>query len=212
MAEELPDDDRRMPALIILGTSRALNGDAGGLLNLEQAITTARQASSFELVIGLLNLSSARLHLGDARGACALLDEAESAARRLGHGLGLRWTAVARITEAYWTGRWDDSLERVDAFTAQGGAVRFLLPLCQAFAAWIRLARGETEAALGELDAMLAAARTQGVPSLGSRCSPRVGRSSQASGDRTRQLRWPMKSSGSSVERYRPSAEPSFQR
>ena len=30
MAEELDDDDRRMPALIILGTSRALNGDAGG--------------------------------------------------------------------------------------------------------------------------------------------------------------------------------------
>jgi len=29
MAEELDDDDRRMPALI-LGTSRALNGDAGG--------------------------------------------------------------------------------------------------------------------------------------------------------------------------------------
>jgi class 3 adenylate cyclase/tetratricopeptide (TPR) repeat protein len=109
MADELALDELRAHTLITIGTSRALLGDLGGLVDLEQGIRIAKEATSGQSARGLNNLASATAHLGDLNRAFELYAEARAEAERFGQGVALRWLAAEQVLEYYWRGLWDEA-------------------------------------------------------------------------------------------------------
>jgi class 3 adenylate cyclase/tetratricopeptide (TPR) repeat protein len=122
MTEELGLDELRAHTLITIGTSRALIGDLGGLVDLERAVELARQANSAQSSRALNNLASTTAHLGNLERAFELYAEARREAERFGHAVALRWLEGERVAEYYWRGLWDEALQTADAHLVESAA------------------------------------------------------------------------------------------
>ena len=118
MAEQLELDEIRAHALNNIGNARVTLGDAGGVADLERSVEISAAVGSVESVRGYLNLGTTLDHLGHLERAFAVHAEGRRLAERLGDATGIRWFAVERLFECYWTGWWDEAAADVEALLA----------------------------------------------------------------------------------------------
>jgi DNA-binding SARP family transcriptional activator/class 3 adenylate cyclase len=161
IAERLGLEDIRADALNHLGAARVSNQDAGGLADMEQAVTLAVQANSPVSVIAYINLASFLVEQGDLARGFELQAEGRRVAERFGFTAWLRHLQGERIFEDYWGGRWDAALGHADEFIAESeaGSRHYMETACRLIRGRIRLARGDQPAALEDATKGLEAAR-----------------------------------------------------
>jgi class 3 adenylate cyclase/DNA-binding SARP family transcriptional activator len=167
MAVELRLRDIETAALEIIGVAKVQRGDPDGVTDLERSIhLSEQQLPSLNPSGSYINLATALELLGDLPRAFANRAAAERAAERHGAARYLRWMELERVAEHYWSGRWDEAVRKVDAVAldSAGGNGHVLESKCHVWRGRIRLARGETAAAVADSAAALELARASGVP------------------------------------------------
>jgi DNA-binding CsgD family transcriptional regulator len=145
------DDGQAAAARITLGITLGFLGDiAAGERQLREALAGAHAEDE---VRAYVHLGELRRLAGDHAGALEAMDEGERAAARLGmRGSFGRFMYVNAIHDLLRLGRWDEAAARVREaarmeLSVTAGA------MFHASAAQLHVLRGETAAALGELDA-----------------------------------------------------------
>src|SRR5262245_4612599 len=168
LATELGLEDLQAHTLNTRGVARTLNGDVGGVEDLERAVRIA-PLLSFERMRALHNLVSTLVELGDLERGFALMSSSREAARRHGHVVAMAWADTQQMDELYWTGAWDELLARVEEMIENASSASPVLMLIDAytFRARLRLARGNVEGALEDSARLLEHARSQGDPQVG---------------------------------------------
>jgi class 3 adenylate cyclase len=165
MAERLGLDDLQASALTNMGFARAATGDERGFADLERAVEIAERANSPEAVRGYVNLATLVAQQGDLRRAAELYARGQRAAERFADARGLRWFAIERLFQLYWSRDWDDADELADellAAEAHGDPIFG----CRLVRAWLRLGRGDAVGASHEAQRELALARVAQEPQL----------------------------------------------
>jgi len=164
MARELGLRELEADALGTIGLARVDAGDAGGLADLEAAITAFEQEGT-PAISWHLNLAYALAALGDLARCFQTWEAAARLAERFGSMRALRSIQLQRVAEHYWTGRWDQAVGVVDALVASpGGEGHYLEWECRVWRGRIRLARGDLDGALADSAAALELARRTADP------------------------------------------------
>jgi class 3 adenylate cyclase/tetratricopeptide (TPR) repeat protein len=168
MAEALELDDLRSHALTTLGVARLDAGDRGGLDDLERSVQLALEVNSPESVRGYANLASIIVHLGDVRRAFELYERGRREAERFGDARGLRWLAIERLYEHYWSGDWDEALRLANDLIAEveAGAEQLAERDARLVRGWIGLARGDGRGALDDAAKAVEFCRATDPPGL----------------------------------------------
>jgi hypothetical protein len=164
MAEPLGLDDERGRSLTCLGGGRLDLGDLGGRDDLEQAVAIHLATRSVWACDAYINLASSQIAAGDLARGFELQVRAREVAERFGLTLDLRHLRFERVSEDYWTGRWQaavTALERLFAESA-AGASSAIEPQGRIIRGWVRLATGDPAGALDDLDTGLADNRAAG--------------------------------------------------
>jgi DNA-binding SARP family transcriptional activator len=167
MSVELNLRDIEAATLEIMGVAKVLRtGDPDGLADLERSIQLSEQLPSVNPAGSYINLAAALAVLGDLPRSFAARSAAERAAERHGALHLLRWLEFERVAEHFWSGRWDETVRKVDAIASEsaGGKGHVLEGWCRVWRGRIRLARGETAAAMADSTTALELARASGVP------------------------------------------------
>ena len=164
MAEPLGLDDERGQSLMTLGSGRFVRGDLGGLDDLEQAVAIHLATRSPRACDDYANLASLQIAAGDLARGFELQARAREVAERFGLTVNLRELRYERVSEDYWSGRWQaavTALERLFAELATG-AYSLGEPQGRIIRGWVRLAAGDPAGALDDLDTGLVASRAAG--------------------------------------------------
>jgi class 3 adenylate cyclase/tetratricopeptide (TPR) repeat protein len=150
MADDLGADELRARARNHLGIARVLDGDLGGVADLEHAVAIAEQANSPQTALAYNNLASTLVLLGGLARGYELRAKAREAAERFGLAHELRVLGGERVLEHYWMGRWDAALHDAEQFLAdaQTGSQHLMEVVCWLVRGWIGLARGDPSGAL----------------------------------------------------------------
>jgi class 3 adenylate cyclase/tetratricopeptide (TPR) repeat protein len=150
IAESLGREREHRSVYSAVGTARCCLGDTGGLEALAELSELALSEGSFEVATVAAGNLSSELHffgrLAEARAAWKRSAELAAA-----YGLG-RHIRIARSEGAGWAcldGAWDDALAAVDELiaAADAGMPTYTTAGDLALRAWIRVARGDAEAA-----------------------------------------------------------------
>ena len=158
LAETLSLDEIRAESLTFRGHARILDGDEGGIADLELAVEVAEDTSAPAVVRSCANLATSLVELGQLERAWVVYERGRTAAEHFGDALGMHWLAAERPYELYWRGEWDDALVAAESLLLEqdagyggyaGSSVR----------AWIRLARGDLAGALDDSATALGFAR-----------------------------------------------------
>ena len=159
LAESLSLDELRAHALTTIGSS--LNRIEGsGEKELEEAFAIALAANSPTAATTLNNLGVRAVWNGDWARAHEIYVEARAIAERFGDADGLRFMRGNAIYSRYVMGYWDDAAEAADEFIAECvTSPHYAEGLVRNARASIRLARGDSEGALEDMDVALAQAR-----------------------------------------------------
>jgi len=156
LAERLGLHELKAYTLNNLSIVRSYSGDfAGASELLYRAAEIARAERSPELLRVLNNLLVAHQRLGELHRHDEVLEEFHQVATELGDASIVRFTRGSAIPFThYLRGRWDEALEALEAFIAESeaGAGHRLVRDCYLLRAYIRLARGDTEGALADLE------------------------------------------------------------
>jgi class 3 adenylate cyclase len=158
LAEALALHEIRVESLTTRGHARLLEGDRGGIADLEQAVEIAEELNLRGLVRSCANLATTLVELGELERAWTVYERGRTAAAGFGDALGLHWLEAERPYELYWRGAWDDALEAAEAALAETDA-GYREFAGRSVRAWIRLARGELAGALEDSTAALDFAR-----------------------------------------------------
>ncbi len=159
--------DIEAAALEIIGGAKVFGtGDPSGLADLERSIAISEQLPSLNPAGSYLNLAGLLSVLGDLPRCFATWTAAWRSAERFSVPHRLRVVEFERVSEHYWTGRWDGAVRKVDSLVAEsaraGGHV--MECRCRIWRGRIRLARGELESAMADSVAALELARVSGEP------------------------------------------------
>jgi class 3 adenylate cyclase/tetratricopeptide (TPR) repeat protein len=148
------------------GVARTLNGDLGGVEDLERAVELAPPLS-FERMRALHNLVSMLVEVGDLERGFALSASAREAARRHGHVVAMAWAETQQMDELYWTGAWGELLPRAEQMIGTSSTSPTLMVIdAYIFRAQLRLASGNLEGAVEDSALLLDHARAQGDPQV----------------------------------------------
>ena len=151
LAEQLGLDEIRVQVLITAGTVRAVAGDPQGKADIRRGLEIALAGNLLAAAErGYVNLSGAQKDDGDLPEALRLALKAEKVARRVGTKATVRWTRGVLTNLWFELGDWDKCAPAADEFLAESAALGpyyydSVILRCRS---WIRLARGDTEAAL----------------------------------------------------------------
>jgi class 3 adenylate cyclase/tetratricopeptide (TPR) repeat protein len=162
LAEALQLDDIRAHALITVGMTRCVSGDAGGRGDVQRGLDIALAGNWLDPAIrGYSCLASIDAVEGALREALRLNLEAEEVAVRLGGAARRRWVRGNLISLWLELGEWEQCARAVDEFLAEGEVLgsHYMDVGVLGARAWLRLARGEVEAALEDQAVALASAR-----------------------------------------------------
>jgi class 3 adenylate cyclase/tetratricopeptide (TPR) repeat protein/predicted nucleic acid-binding Zn ribbon protein len=145
MAETLGLDDLRAQALDNVGVARLARGDHGAREDFERSLAVAESIRSPETTRAYRFLASTVALEGELRPAFELFARGRRAAERFGDAFEVRWLQAALVGECYWTGRWDEAVERADEFVAAAaeGSPHYMETACRRVRSLIRLARGD---------------------------------------------------------------------
>jgi tetratricopeptide (TPR) repeat protein len=130
--------------------------------DLEASIAIAEKVSSpWDEARGYLNLASVIGSLGDLRRCRDLHERATEISHRYGLETGIRFLRGERALDLYHAGEWEEALRIADEFIAEVevGSAHYMESICRMVRAWIRLSRGQLEAALTDGARALAVAR-----------------------------------------------------
>src|SRR5207248_10618127 len=167
---ELGVDEIRAATLNSIGSACfELTAGEDGAAQLVEAIDIARDANApFELFRGMGNLASLYWRQGRLLEAAALWTESLQESERHGQRGMARWDHGILTNVDHELGRWDEALAGADAFLAEveAGSPHYLAAECSWVRAMIRLARGDAEAALGDVDRGIELARRAKDPQL----------------------------------------------
>jgi class 3 adenylate cyclase/tetratricopeptide (TPR) repeat protein len=163
LAESLGLDDLRAHALNNVGSARAAAGDPEGFIELEESIALASRLNSIpDLIRGHNNLAAMHLVHADREEAHAGWEKCRELAVHFGLRGYVRFVdGGPAVADRYMSGRWDEALERADAFLAEveSGSPHYQAAASYAFRALIRLGRGDTAGAEIDTDRAVDLAR-----------------------------------------------------
>jgi class 3 adenylate cyclase/tetratricopeptide (TPR) repeat protein len=151
LAEQLGLGEIRADVLITAGIGRAVPGDAQGKADIQRGLEIALAGNFLAAAIrGYANLATAQRMDGDLREALRLALEAEKVAQRLGAKATMRFASGVLICLWFELGNWDKCAPAADEFLAESAALgpHYQDTGIRSCRSWIRLARGDTEAAL----------------------------------------------------------------
>jgi hypothetical protein len=162
MAEALGLEDGRARALNVIGASRIVSGDAGGIDDLEQSLAVALAANApFQIHGALQNLSATHWRRGELARAFAIAEDQREAASRFGLvGLMRNWRCN-QGDDLYVSGDWQEALEVANEFLleVEGGAPHRGASWSYSTRAQIRLGRDDIHGALTDAHRALELAR-----------------------------------------------------
>ena len=111
LTEALGMDDLQVRALDVLGTSRAVSGDVGGLEESKRAIALARERNVFSrLIVAERNLHFSQFFLGHLAAASEALSMYRRDVESYGSANQRRSSRGAEAHEAVLHGRWDEAV------------------------------------------------------------------------------------------------------
>jgi hypothetical protein len=170
LAEALGLDEVRASVLITNGMGRTLSGDPQGTADLKRGLEIAL-AGNFptSAVRGYSNLSHAAQSVdGDLAEGLRLALEAEQVAQRFGTRALLRWARGALIGLWFELGNWDRCARAAGEFLAESASLgpHYYDTYIWCARSWMRLARGDAEAALEDQAELLVSARQAKDPQV----------------------------------------------
>ena len=144
-------NELRAQSLNILGTSRAKLGDREGLTDLEGAIEIT-QPGSYERSRAYINLGSTLSELGELSESFEVQEKGFGEAERFGAVRAMRWLEAEFVVNDLYTGRWDESVARAEAFIRMvaSGQPHYMEAAVRNARGLIRLARGDESGALAD--------------------------------------------------------------
>jgi len=170
LAEALELDEVRAHVLITTGTGRALSGDPQGTADVKRGLEIALAGNFLSAAVrGYTNLAHAAQSVdGDLREGLRLALEAEKVAQRFGTKAMLRWTRGTIIGFWFELGNWDQCARAADEFLTESAALgpHYYDAYVRCSRSWLRLARGDVEAALEDQAELLISARQAKDPQV----------------------------------------------
>jgi class 3 adenylate cyclase/tetratricopeptide (TPR) repeat protein len=167
LAESLGLDEVRAQALSYTGGAQVRLGDATGLERSHHAVEIARAINSPQLTRWLNNYASQLFEEGEVARAFACWEEAEEVARRDGALALGRFVNAFRTLTLFERGRWDEALERANAFIEAADTMwHYEDSICREVRGLLRLARGDLTDAKTDSDRGLEIARRAGDPQI----------------------------------------------
>jgi predicted ATPase/class 3 adenylate cyclase len=163
LAEALGLDALRAQALITLGSARLSLGEVDGIEEIERGLAAGEALNSGEIVIrSCKNLGDAVQRIGELERAANLHQRGLETARRLGDAYHVRWFSGELAADRYLEGRWDEAVALADEVIAgvEAGSPHYMESVCRDTRALIRLARGDTAAALSDSERSLELGRS----------------------------------------------------
>ena len=164
MARGLDLTELEAVSLATIGTALSDSGE-GGLDELELALEIAEAANSPEAAAILVNLAVAAAKTGDIGRQDKLMAEAEETADRFGNRDYARFARGNRVWTRWAVGEWDEALAMANAFIAECERdPRYGEHLVRGVRGWIRLGRGDTDAAIADLERAVEQGQEVGDP------------------------------------------------
>ena len=168
LAESLGLDALRAEILTTIGTARALSGDKAGTEVIRQGLDLALEGNLLVAAQRAYNnLASVLDHRdGRLREALEAQRASERVARQLGSEVWIRWTQGNLIQLWRELGEWDKCLRGADEFLARSEVIgpHYLDNAVLDARALIRVARGDSDSAVGDQGQALSSARSAGDP------------------------------------------------
>ena len=159
MAEHLGDDQLLGDVLNTRGIARNTVGDENGISDLERSLELGRASGSRWLLRAYINLASELSEVrGDLERSEELLRDGLTLAERMELHLSVRWFRGNLADSAYVRGRWDECLQLVD-LEISDPVPHYMQSACRLARAMIRVARGDRDGAVADLDVAVAHAR-----------------------------------------------------
>jgi tetratricopeptide (TPR) repeat protein len=162
-------DDLQVRPLDVLGASRAVSGDVGGLEDSNRAIALARERNAFSrLIVAERNLHFSQFFLGHLAAASEALGMYRRDVESYGSAAQRRSSRGAEAHEAVLYGRWDEAALMLDEVVAEAeaGAAYYEDPVWRVLRAAIALARGDLEGASAGSEKALDRARMTKDPQV----------------------------------------------
>ncbi|HEX2302800.1 MAG TPA: hypothetical protein VHH57_04165 [Gaiella sp.] len=169
LTEALGMDDLQVRPLDVLGASRAVSGDVGGLEDSNRAIALARERNAFSrLIVAERNLHFSQFFLGHLAAASEALGMYRRDVESYGSAAQRRSSRGAEAHEAVLYGRWDEAALMLDEVVAEAeaGAAYYEDPVWRVLRAAIALARGDLEGASAGSEKALDRARMTKDPQV----------------------------------------------
>ena len=145
-------------------------GDSQSTADIKRGLEIALAGNIlFAAIRGYSNLAhTAESVDGDLREGLRLALEAEKVAQRFGTKAGLRWTRGTIIGFWFELGDWDQCARAADEFLAESAALgpHYYDAYVRGSRSWLRLARGDVEAALEDQKELLISARQAKDPQI----------------------------------------------
>jgi class 3 adenylate cyclase/tetratricopeptide (TPR) repeat protein len=167
VAEPLGADDIRTFALNSVGMARISTGDLGGFDDIEKSIELAEVANlPWHVARGNVNLGVALFFRGDMRRALHVHSSNLEYAQRYGMEGGIIWNKAEVAFDLSLVGRWDESLDILDAEIArmEAGAPHYIEVQHRQSRARIRRGRGDHEGAIEDAERAVEVGRAAGDP------------------------------------------------
>jgi class 3 adenylate cyclase/tetratricopeptide (TPR) repeat protein len=167
IAGELGHDEVKTFALNSVGTARINMGDLGGFGDIEESIDVAERAVlPWHLARNNVNLGVSLFYTGEVRRALEVHQRNLEYARRIGMDGAIIWNLAEVAFDLSLVGRWDESLEILDAEIArmEAGAPHYLEVQHRQCRARIRVGRGDPQGALADADRGVEVGRSAGDP------------------------------------------------
>jgi class 3 adenylate cyclase/tetratricopeptide (TPR) repeat protein len=169
LTEALGTDDLRVRALDVMGYSRVLSGDAGGLEDSRRAIALGRESNSVSrLIVAEWNSYHIRFFLGQLAATSGDLELFRSDVDRYGTADLRRHGNALEAHNAVLHGRWKEAARILDQVLAEAaaGSLHYADPSCGALRALIDLARGDPESAATNSETSVERARRMKDPQI----------------------------------------------
>ena len=157
LADQFGDVEATTRAYGAIATARTTGGDWGGFEDFERSLASAEGRKWPNIVITYINYAGSKIAYGDLPGAFDLQERGRALAADLGEGRTSAWLQAERVSEHYWTGRWDEAVALAnDVLTSpRESSLAYMAIPARLFRGHIRLDRGDAAGAQDDAERTL---------------------------------------------------------